>query len=313
MKGRGTRSSVFFFNADHRKEEGILTQTLFTVIASLHPILTCMIRHGAIILIVAFLLGSAAFAQDSGWFARSDRNKEEQPHWITPLATTTPRLEQEFRYDLVCQELGGEHNVTNIGGGKGLELIPFDRTEIILSVPPYFTRNFPSPTSDGFGDFSWLVKYRLLTANENQGNHIFTVFLGGTLPTGSSRNGAEHATLTPTFAYGKGWGNFDAQGTFGITFPSADTTTLGTPIAWNNAFQYRVARKFWPELEINTTFFPNGEREGNQQVFLTPGLVIGRIPLNHRIGLTLGAGVQIAATRFHTSIHNAIVSVRLPF
>ncbi len=33
------------------------------------------------------------------WFDRVDRTQAEQPHWITPLATTTPRLEEEFRYD----------------------------------------------------------------------------------------------------------------------------------------------------------------------------------------------------------------------
>ena len=32
------------------------------------------------------------------WFKRSDHSKAGQPHWITPLATTIPRLEQEFRY-----------------------------------------------------------------------------------------------------------------------------------------------------------------------------------------------------------------------
>src|SRR5512141_663003 len=105
-------------------------------------------------------LSSIVVAQDSGWFARSDRNKEEQPKWVTPLATTTPRLEQEFRYDIVWQELGGGRNVTNFGNSKGLELIPFDRTEIILGVPPYFSRNLGPATPDGFGDFSWLVKYR---------------------------------------------------------------------------------------------------------------------------------------------------------
>lgn len=31
------------------------------------------------------------------------------------------------------------------------------------------------------------------------------------------------------------------------------------------------------------------------------------------IGLTVGAGMQLAATAFHTSTHNVIVSVRLPF
>ena len=272
-----------------------------------------MSRFLSALLFIATLLPSTVSAQDSGWFARSDRNKEEQPHWVTPLATTTPRLEQEFRYDLVWQELGAGRNVTNFGSSKGLELIPFDRTEVILSVPPYLSRNFASTTPDGFGDFSWLVKYRLLSANEKHGHYILTAFLGGTFPTRSSRNGAEHATLTPTLAYGKGWGEFDLQGTFGATFPVADTTAIGTPLAWNNAFQYRVVRKLWPELEINTTFFPNGPHSGQKQVFLTPGLVIGRIPLNHRVGLTFGAGVQIAATRFHTSNHNTILSVRLPF
>src|SRR5690349_6900134 len=135
-------------------------------------------------LLALLLLCSCGLAQDSGWFARSDRNKEEQPHWITPLATTTPRLEQEFRYDIVWQELGGGRHVTNIGNSKGLELIPFDRTEIILSVPTYLTRNFPSATTDGFGDFSWLAKYRLLTSNEKEGNYILTAFLGDAFPTG---------------------------------------------------------------------------------------------------------------------------------
>lgn len=271
-----------------------------------------MFRYGMFALLFV-VIGSPSFAQDSGWFARSDRNKEEQPIWITPIATTTPRLEQELRYDFVWQELGAGRNVTNFGGGKGLELIPFDRTEVIIGIPPYLSRNFSSATPNGFGDFSWLVKYRLLTATAKEGNYIVTAFLGGTLPTSGTNNGAEHATLTPTLAYGKGWGAFDIQGTFGVAFPLADTTRLGTPIAWNNAFQYRLAKKFWPELEFNTTFFPNGPRAGNKQVFITPGMVIGKIPLTRRIGLTFGAGVQIAATHFHTSNHNAIISVRMPF
>jgi hypothetical protein len=264
------------------------------------------------IIVVVLVSSVVALGQDSGWFARSDRNKAEQPHWITPLATTTPRLEQEFRYDIVWQELGGGRNIANYGNSKGLELIPFDRTEIILGVPPYLSRNFPS-TPDGFGDFSWLVKYRVASANEQHGNYIVTVFLGGALPTGSNRNGAEHATFAPSLAYGKGWGEFDVQGTFGVTLPVADAATLGTPVAWNNALQYRVAKKLWPEVELNTTFFPNGPRAGMKQVFVTPGMIVGRLRLTDRVGLTFGGGVQIATTRFHTSNHNVILSIRLPF
>ena len=29
--------------------------------------------------------------------------KDELPHWVTPLATTTPRLEEEYRYDQLWQ------------------------------------------------------------------------------------------------------------------------------------------------------------------------------------------------------------------
>src|SRR5438552_16972328 len=92
-------------------------------------------------LMVSLASVPSVFAQTGGtssWFQRSDRAKAEQPHWITPLATTTPRLEQEFRYDIVWQQLqGSAPYVRNLGNGKGLELIPFDRVEVIASVPPY--------------------------------------------------------------------------------------------------------------------------------------------------------------------------------
>src|SRR5690348_3610595 len=58
------------------------------------------------------------------WFALSDAMKESQPHWMTPIVTVTPRLEQEFRYDQTWQSRPGSVDVTNYDGGKGLELIP---------------------------------------------------------------------------------------------------------------------------------------------------------------------------------------------
>jgi hypothetical protein len=50
------------------------------------------------------LLPLTVAAQDSfisAWQARATRAQSEQPHWMTPLATVTPRLEQEFRTDFV--------------------------------------------------------------------------------------------------------------------------------------------------------------------------------------------------------------------
>ena len=37
------------------------------------------------------------------WFPRVTRIQSEQPHWVTPLVTVTPRLEEEYRYDQLWQ------------------------------------------------------------------------------------------------------------------------------------------------------------------------------------------------------------------
>jgi hypothetical protein len=266
-------------------------------------------------LAVLCLVPTLTSAQDgyfANWFARVDKTKDEQPHWVTPLATTTPRLEEEYRYDQLWQTNGKGVTTDNYDGGKGLELIPFEKVEVILNVPPYLVHNDPT-VSDGFGDVAFLVKYRLLSANEEHGSYILTAFLGWSLPTGDHKNGALHAVITPTIAYGKGFENFDLQGTFGVGLPTADTTLVGRNYIWNNAVQYRIFRKFWPELELNSTFFQDGKNDGRKQTFATPGLVMGRFRLWGRVGFTVGGGYQIATTHFHTSNHNGILSIRFPF
>ncbi|MGA9041092.1 MAG: hypothetical protein WB421_11200 [Terriglobales bacterium] len=261
------------------------------------------------------LVPTLTSAQDgyfADWFARVDKTKDEQPHWVTPLATTTPRLEEEYRYDQLWQTNGAGITTDNYDGGKGLELIPFEKVEVIFNVPPYIDHNNPS-VSNGFGDVAFLVKYRFLSGNEQHGNYILTAFLGWSLPTGDHKNGALHAVITPTIAYGKGFGNFDAQGTFGVGLPTADTGIVGRNYIWNNTFQYRAFRKLWPEVELNSTFFQQGDHDGMKQNFVTPGLVIGRLRLWKRVGFTVGGGYQIATTHFHTNNHNAILSIRFPF
>ena len=268
-----------------------------------------------LVVAVLCLLPAFASAQDgyfSDWFDRVDKTQSEQPHWITPIATTTPRLEEELRYDQLWQTNAKGVTTDNYDGGKGLELIPFEHVEVIFNMPPYVAHNNPG-VRDGFGDISFLVKYRLLSGNEQHGKYILTAFLGWSLPTGTYKNGALHAVITPTVAYGKGFGDFDLQGTFGIGFPTADTHVVGRNYLWNNTFQYRLFRKLWPEVEMNSTFFQDGPNGGNKQNFATPGLVLGRFHLWRRVGLTFGGGYQIATTHFHTTNHNAVFSVRLPF
>ncbi len=257
------------------------------------------------------------------WFPRVTRIQSEQPHWIAPLVTVTPRLEEEYRYDQLWQAQPHGKALDNFGANKGLELIPFENTEIILGVPGWVAHNgaLPRPPKkggekpdvDGWADETFLVKYRLLSANEESGNYILTVFMGFSAPTGSDGNSSRHALFTPTVAFGKGWGDFDFQSTLGIAVPNGGMQRLGAPLAYNTAFQYRLFRYFWPEFEVNYTWWPNGEKDGINQVFLTPGLLIGRIPIHDRIGMTFGAGYQVAVTH-HPAYNNAVIATgRIPF
>ena len=41
---------------------------------------------------------------------------------------------------------------------------------------------------------------------------------------------------------------------------SADTNLVGRNYLWNNTFQYRVYRKVWPEVELNSAFL-SGRKE----------------------------------------------------
>jgi outer membrane putative beta-barrel porin/alpha-amylase len=272
-----------------------------------------MIRLHTRLASALLLLPASALPQSmDAWQARVSQTQAEQPHWITPLVTVTPRLEQEFRFD-VLRQLTPAGEVVNLGGGKGLELIPSRNIEIIIAAPPpYFLHNNPD-IKDGFGDETFLLKYRLLSGNDERGNYILTLFLGGAIPTGSYRNGSTAAVITPTVAAEKGFGRFSIQSTLGVGLPVDSIDRLGRALAWNTAFQYHVRRFLWPELEVNSTFFEGGTNDGKKQTFLTPGLVVGRIPLHNRLGLTLGTGMQIAATRFHAFDHSLIVTARLPF
>lgn len=245
------------------------------------------------------------------WFQRSSRAESEQPHWAAPMFTVTPRLVQQFRYDMGWQSNKGFTNA-NYGSGRGLELVPLDRIELYVSAPPYLTHTKPG-VHDGIGDMTFLFKYRAAAGNPEQGNYVVTAVLSATVPTGSYTNGSTDASLTPSLALGKGWGNFDLQGTAGITVPTGSRKVLGTPVALNLTAQYHLLKYWWPEVEVNSTMWPNGNNDGKKQVFLSPGLVAGKFHLWKRVGMAVGGGVQIAATQFHTYEHNWVTSIRFPF
>jgi hypothetical protein len=284
-------------------------------------------------------LGMAVFCMSSGlalgqqgsdpsWIARYQERvtatQNQQPHWVTPLVTVTPRLEQELRTDFVRQITPKDYTIWNYDNGKGLELIPARRIELLFNLPPFQAHSEPG-VSDGFGDVSFLMKFRILSRNEESGNGILTAFLGASVPTGKNGNGSCCAIITPSLAGGKGFGRFDYTSTLGGSLPVTNGKKLGHVTVWNNVAQYRaaksgVARLFWPELESNTSFYSGGTNDGKLASFVTPGLILGRVPLSQtasgtpgRLGLTFGAGEQIAVTHFHPYNHALILTARLPF
>jgi hypothetical protein len=245
------------------------------------------------------------------WQTRVNATQAEQPHWMTPLATVTPRLEQEFRFDTSHQQIP-TGNVTNVDGGKGLELIPARHIELLLNLPPYLLHQNPKAI-DGWGDVSFTMKYRFLARNEEHGSAILTAFLGGSIPTGTYKNGSTSAVITPTLAGGKGWGKFDVQTTLAGTFPVNSVNIVGRTIVSNTAFQAHVIKRLWPEVEINSTNWFGGDNDGKKQTFVTPALIFGRFPIHKRLALSAGAGFQIALTHYHAYDHAVLATIRLPF
>jgi hypothetical protein len=233
----------------------------------------------------------------ANWFNRVDATQAAQPHWMTPIVTVTPRLEEEFRYDQYWQHSGNNSNLDVFDAGKGLELIPTYTNEVLINLPPYQEREAKHSVT-GFNDWPFLtVKQRLLSANEANGNYIVTAFLGFQAPTGATAFTNDSWVITPTIAGGKGWGNFDVQMTLGFGIPTDHASTIGTTMLWNTTFQYHFERVFWPEFEVNYTHWFDGLRGGKTQVFLTPGIVFGRFPLfDSRARLIIGGGYQFAVT-----------------
>lgn len=254
------------------------------------------------------------------WYDRVHAAQGSQPDWMTPLVTVTPRLEQEIRYDQYFETLGNGGGLDNYGSGKGLEFIPTTTNEVIFGVPPYEDRYNHKP-AEGFGDWPFLlIKQRLVSADNEDGNYIVTGFLSVQAPAGIKAFTSHAWTITPTLAAGKGWGPFDIQATVGFPIPLADESTIGTAEVFNVAFQGHFARYLWPEFEINTTHWNDGARSGKTQVFLTPGIVFGRFLLGGTAKGILGVGYQFAVAPAKildpltpTYQHSWIISARLAF
>lgn len=253
---------------------------------------------------------SAAAADNDNWihrwFSAVDQARDGQPHFVSPIVTSHVMLVQQYRDDI-----GWQPGSTNYGSSRGLEIIPTTRLEVGLFPPAYITHR--SNIADGFGDFSYQLKYRISSAPEGKGDYFVGLFLGGSAPTSSSLNGNGHAILSPTLALGKGVGPWDIQSTIGGNLPISGVTQLGRAIVFNTAVDYRIKGKVWPMIEQNSTFWSGGGLDGKKQTFIAPGLVLGSFPIEKRMRFTVGVGYQIAVTSFHQYNHRWILSLRFPF
>jgi hypothetical protein len=110
---------------------------------------------------------------------------------------------------------------------------------VIAGVPAYLHRSTDSTAQSGWDDFPMLVKYRMLSSPAHERNYVLTAFFGATFPTGTNGNGANKVVFNSAIAFGKGWGDFDMQGTFGASLPAGTWQRLGTPLALNVAARRR--------------------------------------------------------------------------
>jgi len=266
---------------------------------------------------------AAAPASASGsfyarWSAQTNAIQSKQPAWPPPLATTYVELFQVVRTDFLRQIAPKGTYTWNIDNSKGVSFITPGNLEFDIDLPPYIKHN--TTAVDGWGDFSFLAKYRLASGNAQHGNYSLSFWALATVPTGHAKNGSTNASVQPNLGFGKGFGNIDVQSTIGATLPTGNpaTNASGRPVIWNTAAQWKLHKIFWPELESNATFYKGGANDGKIQEFITPGILIGKLALHpgdkqSRPGLTFGGGMQIATSQFHSYNHELILTARWIF
>lgn len=252
----------------------------------------------------------------STWEQRVRVTSSQQPAWPVPVFTPSSGLVQLVRFDAIRQYTPTRATVWNFDGSKGVNLVPWYKTEIDINLPPFFEHSAPT-SIDGPGDFSLLAKYRIVAENEQHGAYSLSAGVAGTAPTSSHKNGAVDGTIAPTIFVGKGFRFFDVQSAANEMLPTGHTSTMGRPIAWNTAMQAKVRKFFWPEIEFNSTFNRGGTNNGRFQTFVTPAFEVSKIRITSsetsRPALIFGAGEQIAVTHYHAYNHALSFTGRVAF
>ena len=237
-----------------------------------------------------------------------------QPTWVSPLVECDPRLLQYGRGSFSHEYTAARTETVNYGNGRGIGLIAGDRLEFDFVQPAYIQHNVGSST-DGFGDTSTLVKYRIASGDAKHGSFDVAALLNHSFATGSAKNGAMTDTWGPTLASGRAFKRFDVQSSLGGTIPTGEIATQGRSIAWNALTQTHVGH-LWFEVENNATFYNRGSHDGKMQNFITPAVFYvfrsKEWKPTHPFFI-LDGGMQIATSGFHTYNHNLISEARILF
>ncbi|VVM05786.1 hypothetical protein MAMC_00794 [Methylacidimicrobium cyclopophantes] len=229
----------------------------------------------------------------SRWRRMTIETREKQTHWLTPIVTETPRLEQRIRYDVYDETLPNGNKKFNFGAGKGINFIVAPTMEAAFSLPQYLY--YPGAGRlDGFRGESFMIKNRIMASPEDQKNYVFSVMLEALSPTGTLPDFAEHWIWTPMLTFGKGWGHFDFMVNLGTAWADADNRQLGSPIVWGVALQYRFG-VICPTIEVNShPTLSNFFFVGQPGLFVTPEVLIGRFHFRDHWSLYFGFGYQMA-------------------
>ena len=165
-------------------------------------------QRKSLLLLTLFASSPFLLAQDGfigHWERRASATQTMQPAWPPPLITTYVGLIQVARADFIRQTAPNHTETWNLDGGKGLNMIPLANTELDVNLPPYLVHSV-STVINGAGDMSFVLKYRYLSGSAKHGNYDLSAFLSSTIPTGSYKNGALDATVSPNVGVGKGFG-----------------------------------------------------------------------------------------------------------
>jgi hypothetical protein len=234
------------------------------------------------------------------WSDRVKATQADQPSWPAPLNTGTPLLKELVQYSQGFQTLPNGANVTLYDGGSagvGLHLIPDYYNEVYIGTPTQEVRTNKQPAS-GLTDLPFfLLKTRLASANEQNGDYVVSAYIAGQAPVGIKPFTANAYYLTPTIAAGKGWGDFDIQATLGTPWPLSNLDKLGGQLASSVTFQYHLLQYLWPEFSLNNTYWFDGPRRGLDQLLIGPDVFIGPFPIpGTKLAASLLVGYQFAVT-----------------